>query len=65
MFDRQKSDPCCDRTAQEKMYPVCKAGQTIIFIGLGMAFMSLIFGFWLALLGAMLVLIGFWVIQQC
>lgn len=67
VFMRNRHDNCnqCDINAREKFYPVCRIGQILIFVGLGLAFLSFIFGFWLALLGAALVLIGFLVIQCC
>ena len=53
----------CPNGVQEKMFPICRIGQLLIFIGLGLGFLSFVFGFWLALLGAVLVLIGFCVVQ--
>ncbi len=49
----------------EKLYPVCRIGQTLILIGLALAFLSFVFGFWLAVLGAIFVLIGYLVITSC
>ncbi len=65
MPNRQRDCGACDVPAHEKLYPVCRVGQVLIFVGLGMVFLSFVFGFWLALLGVALVLIGFLVIQSC
>ncbi len=58
----------CDLTEDapvEKLYPVCRVGQVLILVGLALAFLSFIFGFWLAFLGAVLILIGYLVIVSC
>ena len=63
--NRLGCDCGCDKGAREKLYPICRIGQMLIFIGVGMAFLSFVFGFWLAFLGAILALIGFLVIMNC
>jgi|GEM_PF-3386490 hypothetical protein len=65
MSNRRQSCAPCDEGAREGFYPVCKVGQMLMFIGLGMAFLSFVLGFWLAFVGAILVLIGYLVIQCC
>ncbi len=67
MANRQRDCDCspCDVPAQEKLYPVSKIGQILIFVGLALVFLSFVFGFWMAFLGAILVLIGYLVIQNC
>ena len=59
---RGRNVPCPD-DLREKWFPVCKIGQLLIFVGVGLGFLSFVFGFWLAFLGAILVLIGFCVVQ--
>ena len=61
---RDHKIPCPDGV-HVKMFPICRIGQLLMFIGVGFGFLSFVFGFWLALLGAILVLIGFCVIQFC
>lgn len=65
MNDRRSHNASCHDGVQEKLFPICRIGQILIFIGIGLGFLSLVFGFWLALLGAILVLIGFFVVQFC
>jgi len=55
----------CDQGTREKLYPVSRIGQLLIFVGVGLAFLSFVFGFWLAFLGAVLALVGFLVIMNC
>jgi hypothetical protein len=63
MADRQKVYDPCQQGAQEKFFPVCKIGQILIFVGLGLAFLSFIFGFGMAFLGAILILVGYVVVR--
>lgn len=65
MANRRRGCAPCEVGARERLYPICKVGQVLVFIGLGMAFLSFVFGFWMAFLGAAFVLIGFLVIQNC
>lgn len=65
MANRRQGCAPCDIGAQERLYPICRVGQILVFIGLGMAFLSFVFGFWMAFLGAILVLVGYLVIQNC
>jgi len=65
MANRRDNCAPCEVGAREKLYPVCRIGQILIFVGLALAFLSFVFGFWLAFLGAILILIGYLVIQGC
>lgn len=63
--DQAQFGCACEGGAREKFYPVCRIGQALIFAGLALAFLSFVFGFWLALLGALLIVVGFLVIMSC
>ena len=63
MYHKRGRDTPCSDGVREKLFPICRIGQMLIFIGIGLGFLSFVFGFWLALLGAVLVLIGFCVVQ--
>lgn len=65
MTNRRRSADPCKMPAHEKFFPVCGVGLILIFAGLAMAFLSFVFGFWMAFLGAVLVLIGYLVVQSC
>lgn len=54
-----------DCEEEERFFPVNRVGHLLIIIGLALAFLSFIFGFWLAIVGAILVVAGFIIIQWC
>ena len=55
----------CEEGAQEKLYPACRVGLGLVIAGLVLAFIGVIFSFWLTLLGAALLLAGYLVIRIC
>jgi len=55
----------CDESPEEKFFPVSRIGLIIFLVGLALVFISLVVGFWLAFLGAVLILIGWLVIANC
>ena len=65
MASRHHPRAPCEEEARERFFPVCHVGRILMLIGLGMAFFSFVFGFWMALLGAGLILTGFLVAQCC
>ena len=65
MANRRHPHEICEAEARERFFPICSIGRILMFAGLGMAFFSFVFGFWMALLGAGLILIGFLVVQCC
>ena len=65
MANKRHERGWCEEEARERFFPVCRLGQILMFAGLALAFLSFVFGFWMALLGAVLVLVGFLVIQSC
>jgi len=65
MANKRHHRACCEEQTRERFFPVSKIGRLLVCIGLGLAFFSFVFGFWMALLGCTLVLVGFLVIQNC
>ena len=63
LYDKRGCGAPCPDGVREKLFPICRIGQALILIGIGLGFLSFVFGFWLALLGAILVLTGFCVVQ--
>lgn len=50
---------CRSGPAQERYYPANRLGLGLIVAGLALAFLSFLFGFMLAILGAALILLGY------
>lgn len=55
---------CKGESAQEKRYPVSRLGLILLAVGLALVLLSLIFGFWLAVLGAVLIAVGYIVVMS-
>lgn len=52
---------CRSGTVEEKLYPASRLGIGLIVAGLALAFLSFVFGFLLALLGAALIVLGYFI----